>query len=113
MRCCLDGWDTVEDIGSRDLAQPSLEAVGPEFSLRSGVLVEAKRDSRVRKARARTWRLDETRDFSVAVEVAVRLRTRNADRGEEYRSRLGVVPDSRAALHPGPMAVGEMGDRKL
>ena len=113
MRCCLDGRDTVEDIGSRDLAQQSLNAVGPEFSLRSRVLVEAKRDPGVRKARARTWLLDETRDLSVAVEVVFRLRTRIPDRGEEYRSRFGVVPDIRAALHAGPVAAGEMGDSEL
>ena len=113
LRCCLDGRDTVEDIGSRDLAQQSLNAVGPEFSLRSRVLVEAKRDPGVRKARARTWCLDETRDLSVAVEVVFRLRTRIADRGEEYRSRFGVVPEFRAALHAGPVVAGEMGDSKL
>ena len=37
---------------SRDLAQQSLNAVGPKFSLRSRVLVEAKRDPGLRKARA-------------------------------------------------------------
>ena len=49
----MDGWETGEEIGSRDLAQQSLNAVGPEFSLTSRVLVEAKRDPGVRKARAR------------------------------------------------------------
>ena len=60
-----------------------------------------------------TWRLDETRDLCVAVEVVFRLRTRIADRGEEYRSRFGVLPDFRAALHVGPVVAGEMGDSKL
>ena len=60
-----------------------------------------------------TWRLDETRDLSVAVEVVFRLRTLIAARGEEYRSRFGVVPDFRAALHAGPVVTGEMGDSKL
>ena len=60
-----------------------------------------------------TWRLDETRDRSVAVEVVFRLRTRIAARGEEYRSRFRVLPDFRAALHAGPVVAGEMGDSKL
>ena len=33
-----------------------------------------------------TWRLEETRDLSDAVEIVFRLRTRIAARGEEYRS---------------------------
>ena len=60
-----------------------------------------------------TWRLDRTRDLSGAVEVVFRLRARIAARGEEYRSRYGVVPDFRAALHAGPVVAGEMGDSKL
>ena len=44
-----------------------------------------------------TWRVDETRDLSGAVEVVFRLRARIAARGEEYRSHFGVVPDFRAA----------------
>ena len=60
-----------------------------------------------------TWRIDETRDLSVAVEVVFRLRTRIAARGEEYRSRFRVQPDFRAALHAGPVVAGEMGDTKL
>ena len=42
-----------------------------------------------------------------------RLRARIAARGAEYRSRFGVVPDFRAALHAGPAVAGEMGDGKL
>ena len=60
-----------------------------------------------------TWRLDGTGDISGAVEVVVRLRDRVATRGDDYRSRFGVVPSFRAALHAGPVAVGEMGDSKL
>ena len=60
-----------------------------------------------------TWRLDETRDLSSAVKVVFRLRARIAARGEEYRSRFGVAPDFRAALHAGPVVAGEMGDSKL
>ena len=60
-----------------------------------------------------TWRLDDTRDLSVAVEVVFRLRTRVEARREEYRSRFGVLPDFRAALHAGPVVAGEMGDSKL
>ena len=60
-----------------------------------------------------TWRLDRTRDISGAVEVVLRLRTRVAARGDDYRSRFGVVPTFRAALHAGPVVVGEMGDSKL
>ena len=60
-----------------------------------------------------TWRLDETRDLSGAVEVVFRLRARIAARREEYRSRFGVVPDFRAALHTGLVVAGEMGDSKL
>ena len=41
------------------------------------------------------------------------LRTRIADRVEEYRSRFGVLPDFRVALHAGPVVAGEMGDSKL
>jgi len=60
-----------------------------------------------------TWRLDETGDLSGAVEVVFRLRAGIAARGEEYRSRFGVLPDFRAALHAGPVVTGEMGDSKL
>ena len=60
-----------------------------------------------------TWRLDETRDLAVAVDVVFRLRTRIADRGEGYRSRFSVLPEFRAALHAGPVVAGEMGDSKL
>ena len=60
-----------------------------------------------------TWRVDETRDLSGAVEVVFRLRARIAARGEEYQSHFGVVPDFRAALHAGPVVAGEMGDSKL
>ena len=45
--------------------------------------------------------------------VVFRLRTRIADRGEEYRSRFGVLPELRTALHAGPVVAGEMGDSKL
>ena len=60
-----------------------------------------------------TWRLDETRDISGAVEVVLRLRARVAARGDDYRSRFGAVPSFRAALHAGPVVVREMGDSKL
>lgn len=60
-----------------------------------------------------TWRLDKSRDISGAVEVVLRLCARVAARGESYRSRFGVVPRFRAALHAGPVVVGEMGDSKL
>ena len=62
-----------------------------------------------------TWRLEESRsrDISGAVEAVLRLRARIAARGESYRSRFGVVPRFRAALHAGPVVVGEMGDSKL
>ncbi len=60
-----------------------------------------------------TWRLDKTRDLSDAVEVVFRLRARIAARGDEYRSRFGVMPAFRAALHAGPVVAGEIGDSKL
>ena len=60
-----------------------------------------------------TWRLDATRDLSGAVEVVLRLHARVAARGDAYRSRFGMVPAFRAALHAGPVVVGEMGDSKL
>ena len=60
-----------------------------------------------------TWRLGETRDISGAVEAVFRLRARVEARGDEYRSRFGVAPAFRAALHAGPVVVGEMGDSKL
>ena len=60
-----------------------------------------------------TWRLDRLRDLSGAVEVVLRLRTRVAARGDDYRRRFGVAPSFRAALHAGPVVVGEMGDSKL
>ena len=41
------------------------------------------------------------------------LRDRVAARGYDYRSRFGVAPFFRAALHAGPVVVGEMGDSKL
>ena len=60
-----------------------------------------------------TWRRDKTRDLSAAVEVVFRLRARTTARAEDYRSRFGVVPHFRAALHTGPVVAGEMGDSKL
>ena len=60
-----------------------------------------------------TWRLDRARDISGAVDVVLRLRVRVAARADDYRSRFGVVPSFRAALHAGPVVVGEMGDSKL
>ena len=61
-----------------------------------------------------TWRLDEkSPDISGAVEVVFRLHARVEARGDDYRSRFGVVPSFRAALHAGPVVVGEMGDSKL
>ena len=60
-----------------------------------------------------TWRLDRTRDLSAAVEVVFRLRDRLAAQGGEYRSLFGMLPRFRAALHAGPVVVGEIGDRKL
>ena len=42
-----------------------------------------------------TWRLDETRDLSVAVEFVFRLRTRIVDRGEEYRKTAVTTRRSR------------------
>lgn len=60
-----------------------------------------------------TWRLDKSREISGAVEVVLRLRARVAARGEHYRSRFGVAPTFRAAMHAGPVVVGEMGDSKL
>jgi len=60
-----------------------------------------------------TWRLDSTRNISAAIEVVFRLRDRVAARGDEYRSRFGLLPAFRAALHAGPVVVGEMGDSKL
>ena len=60
-----------------------------------------------------TWRVDETCDLFRAVEVVFRLRARIMARGQEYRSHFGVVPAFRAALHAGPVVVGEMGDSRL
>ena len=60
-----------------------------------------------------TWRVDETCDLFRAVEVVFRLRARIMARGQEYRNHFGVVPDFRAALHAGPVVVGEMGDSRL
>ena len=60
-----------------------------------------------------TWRLGKTRDISGAVEVVFRLHARVAARGDVYRSRFGMVPAFRAALHAGPVVVGEIGDSKL
>ena len=60
-----------------------------------------------------TWRIDETCDLRVELEVVFRLRSRIAARGDEYRRRFRVQPDFRAALHAGPVVAGEMGDTKL
>ena len=60
-----------------------------------------------------TWRLAETPDISGAVEVVFRLDARVVARSKDYRGRFGVVPSFRAALHAGPVVVGEMGDSKL
>ena len=60
-----------------------------------------------------TWRLGEPRNISGAVGSVFRLHARVASRGDVYRSRFGMVPAFRAALHAGPVVVGEIGDSKL
>ena len=54
-----------------------------------------------------TWRLGEPRDISGAMEAVFRLHARVASRGDVYRSRFGMVPAFRAALHAGPVVVGD------
>ncbi len=60
-----------------------------------------------------TWRLEGDCDLTGAMEVVFRLRARLCERADEYRSRFGVRPAFRAALHAGPVVAGEIGDSKL
>ena len=56
-----------------------------------------------------TWRLARGPNPPACVGAAFAALDRIASQGPAYRSEFGVVPDFRAALHCGPVAVGELG----
>jgi adenylate cyclase len=56
-----------------------------------------------------TWRLAPGANPSACVSAAFAALDRIAAQGPAYEREFGVVPDFRAALHGGPVAVGELG----
>lgn len=59
-----------------------------------------------------TWRLEGGTDLTPAALLPFRLAQRVERERHAYEAAFGVVPSARAALHAGPVVVGEMGDRK-
>ena len=59
-----------------------------------------------------TWRMHRARDISAAPGLVFGLRRRIGERAGFYSERFAAVPGFRAALHAGPVVVGEMGDSK-
>jgi adenylate cyclase len=56
-----------------------------------------------------TWRLAPGANPPACVRAAFAALDRIASQGPAYNRQFGVVPDFRAALHCGPVAVGELG----
>ena len=56
-----------------------------------------------------TWRLQPGANPPACVSAVFAARDRIAAQGPAYEREFGVVPDFRAALHCGPVAVGELG----
>lgn len=56
-----------------------------------------------------TWRLEPGASPPACVRAAFAALDRIAAQGPAYEREFGVVPDFRAALHCGPVAVGELG----
>ena len=107
----VDSTAIAERIGATrflELMNQFVYDVGAALEGRGGVIYQYVGDEVII-----TWQLDKTRDISGAMEVVFRLRDRLSVRGDEYRSRFGVRPAFRAALHAGPVVVGEIGDSKL
>src|SRR5574337_935613 len=55
------------------------------------------------------WRLKSGRGADGAIAACFDARERLAARAETYRREFGLVPEFRAALHAGPVVVGELG----
>jgi adenylate cyclase len=56
-----------------------------------------------------TWRLGPGANPPACVSAVFAARDRIASQGPAYEREFGVVPDFRASLHGGPVAVGELG----
>ena len=56
-----------------------------------------------------TWRLGPGANPPACVSAVFAARDRIASQGPAYEREFGVVPDFRASLHCGPVAVGELG----
>jgi adenylate cyclase len=56
-----------------------------------------------------TWRLAPGANPPACVNAAFATLDRIATQGAAYKREFGVIPDFRAALHSGPVAVGELG----
>ncbi|HTR14575.1 MAG TPA: adenylate/guanylate cyclase domain-containing protein [Roseiarcus sp.] len=56
-----------------------------------------------------TWKLKVGRGADGAIDACLEARERLRSRAEGYRRDFGLVPDFRAALHVGPVMVGELG----
>ena len=59
-----------------------------------------------------TWPIENSDDLAPAVATVFSLRRRIAHHADTYGREFGEVPQFRAALHVGPVAVGEIGDEK-
>lgn len=60
-----------------------------------------------------TWKLKRTGAAAAAVRACFAARARLAARAGEYQREFGLKPDFRAALHCGPVVLGELGAFKM
>ncbi len=60
-----------------------------------------------------TWKLKRAGAASAAVRACFAARARLAARAGEYQREFGLKPDFRAALHCGPVVLGELGAFKM
>jgi adenylate cyclase len=60
-----------------------------------------------------TWRLGRAGAGHAAIRACFKARARLAARAVEYQREFGLVPEFRAALHCGPVVIGELGLLKM
>jgi adenylate cyclase len=60
-----------------------------------------------------TWRVDRAGAAQAAIRACFAARARLAARAADYRGDFGLVPEFRAALHCGPLVLGELGTLKM
>jgi adenylate cyclase len=60
-----------------------------------------------------TWRLGRAGAAQAAIRACFAARARLAARAADYRREFGLMPEFRAALHCGPVVIGELGLLKM